>query len=222
MDDIKYEQFGRDFIGHLRDRGLGNIPKRELDVLILHLLERHSSLAALSNGQAAVALRVPDSRVRSLRLEAALRYAPDLRQEFRLRLVTLLERSKLRVASDQVELVIEDAFTRSMLLSELKAQGSAGDWSFNSEIIRVGVEPLLEVLVNAIPDDDLAKVKSRLGATTVGHARKEAKDALRRVFEKLKERATGGVADLAADAVTGVLKELPKAVLGAELLKLWL
>jgi hypothetical protein len=35
MDDIKYEQFGRDFIGHLRDRGLGNIPKRELDVLIL-------------------------------------------------------------------------------------------------------------------------------------------------------------------------------------------
>lgn len=78
MDDLDNAAFGKAIANELRNRGLGNIAKRELEVLLLHLLQKHSSLGAMSNGEAAMVLRAPSTKIRSLRLEVALRYTEDL------------------------------------------------------------------------------------------------------------------------------------------------
>jgi hypothetical protein len=201
VKDLDEAGFGRAFVAAVRDRGLGNFTKRELDVLILHLLETHSGLAALSNGDAGLLLRAPASRIRALRLDSALRFAGDLHGEFRKRLTDLVQKSRLRTTDGKVVLVVEDSFTRDVLLSELKKHQSYGSWSFNSELVTVDVDALVAVLVSQMSGAELADAKRKLKESSdVGVV--EALRALGgKVFGRLEETAVDGVANVTAEAL---------------------
>ncbi len=219
MDDLNHAAFGEALAETILQRGLGNLSKREVDVLLLHLLERHSSLSTKSNGEVAMILRAPSSRIRSLRLEAALRYSNDLAAEFRNRLSALVRSAKLVEKDSVVTMVIEDSFTKDTLLSQLKSKGSSGDWSFNAEIVRVEVDALLEVLIDLIPPEELAVARSGMGATTTLQVKKKLREGGVTLFAKLKEKAIDGVATLTADSIKDAAKQAAPQV-GLTLIRL--
>jgi len=218
VDGVNYASFGREVADAIEERGLGNFTKRELDVLLLHLLEKHSSLGDLSNGDAGRLLRAPASRIRSLRADATLRYSGNIQEEFRSRLRRLIQSSRMRVGPDELVLVVEDAFTRDMLLAELKKKGSFGSWSFNSEVLTVKIGALLEVLVDQFADAELAAMRKELGATSADGARRKLREGGRAIFDKLKEKAEEGVATLTGQAITDAARQaLPQ--MGAVLVR---
>lgn len=211
MKDLNEAVFARDLVAVIRERGLGNFTKRELDVLILHLLQQHSSLGSLSNGDAGLALRAPASRIRALRLDAALRFAGDLHGEFRKRLSTLVRASRLRTNDGEIVLVVEDSFTRDILLSELKKNGSYGSWSFNAELVTVKVDALVAVLVSQMPEAELAEAKRKLKESSDGRVQATLRALGARVFGRLEDTAVDGAVDGVLDVTTEALRRAASA-----------
>lgn len=172
---INEKAIGAALIRIVRDRGLGSMPKTELDALLLHLIEEHSN-AAMSNSELALLMRAPVARIKRLRHEAVLRFGgDDLNALFRRRLQALVrtanfEFSSLKSASGKpnetrIVMVIEDEFIRSQLLGHLKKVGSHADWSFNSELLKVDPQALLRVMIEILPGNEIEKLASNLNLT---------------------------------------------------------
>lgn len=210
MDDsLDAASFGQALFDEISRRGLGNIPKREMDILLLHLLELHGGFASLTNGELSVRLRTTEAKIRGLRHEASLRFSEDLRDEYRRRLSTVLARATLHLKKDRVVFVVEDRFVRSMLLTDLKAQGSYADWSFNSELLQVDPDALVEVLVSQISESELTDVKGTLGVGTTAAVRSKVRDALQQGLAKVKAKATDEVVDIGSDWIKDAMEALP-------------
>jgi len=209
-DQLDAEAFGRALYDEISRRGLGNIPKREMDILLLHLLEVHGGLSTLSNGELSTRFRTTETKIRGLRHEASLRFSEDLEEEYRRRLNRLIESASLHVKRDRVVCVVEDRFLRSMLLSDLKATGAYADWSFNSELLQIDPEALASVIVERLPESDLAGLRTELGLSTVGEVKGVLRGALTRTVEAIKKKATDDVVELGLDWVKAAAKDLPK------------
>lgn len=74
--------FKAKFLDHYLVSGMGSFPKRDIDVLVMHLLEEGGAkdlqpMKGMSNQQVSLKLRTPLSKIKSLRYEAALKYGGD-------------------------------------------------------------------------------------------------------------------------------------------------
>jgi len=49
MDNVDCEGFGREFLDVYLSRGMGTLSKREIDILVMHLLSKHAGIASVGN-----------------------------------------------------------------------------------------------------------------------------------------------------------------------------
>src|SRR5262245_61386122 len=68
------EQFAHKLLTKLSEQAFGAMPKRELELLLFHLLSQTEKLRAMNTYDWANLLRISESRVRALRADAALRF----------------------------------------------------------------------------------------------------------------------------------------------------
>lgn len=79
MSEVKVKDpaaFVKAFLERYLGNGFGTMQKREIDVLVFHLISDISQIKGQSNYEIANFLKVSESRVKSLRLDAGLRYRP--------------------------------------------------------------------------------------------------------------------------------------------------
>lgn len=203
--------FGRSVADELQRRGLGSASKRELEALLLHLIERHSGLGALSNHDAGLLLRAQAQRIKTLRHEATLRFEEDIQGVARTKLADAMKRGRYDSGSDMVILVIEDAFGRDAVLAAFKRHGGHGDWKGgNSEVLQARSELVATVLAASLPAEDVEKFVSAVNRGKPGPARKAFKSIMTAVFSEMRNRGAGGVVDLAADQVGAHLADLAR------------
>jgi hypothetical protein len=137
--------FVSDFLQEYLSDGLGAKNKREIDILIMNLLMKYGDLAAKSNQELSIMLRATESRVKSLRYEARLKYPPDaeyVKREF----LYILLRSQFDFARGKIVFAIEDEFLRHAIQGQLKTKGMFADSSFNTEIVKIDRSSLEAVI----------------------------------------------------------------------------
>ncbi len=147
------DAFKSQFLNAYLANGLGSLSKRDIDVLVIHLLDEYGMtdgkpLKALSNQSASVLLRAPNPRIKALRYEATLKYTPNNQDLAKSRLLEVIARSQLDSDKKRIGLVIEDSFTRNWLQGHMKDHGLVFDGSFNSEIVRADADQLCNVLLS--------------------------------------------------------------------------
>ena len=200
IPNLDAANFGKSVAEELQRRGLGSPSKRELEALLLHLLEKHSALGELSNHDAGLLLRAQAQRIKTLRHEATLRFEEDVERVAGDRLAAAIKNGRYDSGSDMVILVIEDAFGREAVLASLKQHGGYGDWKGgNSEIIQAKSELVTTILQASLPEDEVGKFVSAVNKGKSGPARKAFKAIMRAVFSEMKDRGAGGVVELATD-----------------------
>ena len=161
IPNLDAANFGKSGAEELQRRGLGAPSKRELEALLLHLLEKHSALGELSNHDAGLLLRAQAQRIKTLRHEATLRFEEDVERVAGDRLAAAIKTGRYDSGSDMVILVIEDAFGREAVLASLKQHGGYGDWKGgNSEIIQAKSELVTTILQASLPEDEVGKFVS--------------------------------------------------------------
>lgn len=211
IPNLDAANFGRSVAEELQRRGLGSPSKRELEALLLHLLERHSDLGKLSNHDAGLLLRAQASRIKTLRHEATLRFEEDIERVAGDRLAAAIKNGRYDSGSDMVILVIEDAFGREAVLAALKRHGGYGDWKGgNSEIIQARSELVATVLEASLPEGEVDKFVSAVNKGKSGPARKAFKSIMTAVFSEMRDRGAGGVIDLAKDLAGAHLADLAR------------
>jgi len=147
------EAFVKQFIKEYLADGFGAMPKREIDILVMSLLLEYANLADKSNHDLSILLQSTESRIKSIRYEAKLKYPPDedyVKREF----LVLLARSQFEFdkrgivepAQGKIVFVMEDDYLRYAIQGRLKAKGMFADTSFNKEIVKISPDSLLAVI----------------------------------------------------------------------------
>ena len=153
----EYEAFARDFEKLYLGRGFGSMNKNELEVLLFHLLKKHSKdFADKSNFERACALRISETKIKRLAYEANMSYGAlddAEKKELQTQFLSLLSEAKIQNDKGTLRFAVEDKFMRSVIYEDLKQQGFYLDSSFNSEIVSIQKEALIALLDLYYADD---------------------------------------------------------------------
>jgi hypothetical protein len=178
-----------DFYEEYLSRGFGNMPKRDLDVLIFHLLEKRGDFIGKSNFQIARILRTTPTKIKSLKYESVLRFDnADINNESFLkeRFASYLKNSPpLEFDDKYLKLQIEDPVLIDHLKAICKENGIITDGSFNGEILKVDESSFINLLEKIRFDNDKKGLKQFKTTYKTPY-----KDFLKKVWETAKDEGT--------------------------------
>ena len=141
----KQKEFVKEFLSEYSSDGISAKTKREIDILVMNLLMNYAGLADKSNQELSILLQAPESKIKSLRYEARLKYPPDadyVKREF----LYILTKSQFDFEKGMIIFAIEDEFLRHAIQGQLKAKGMFADSSFNTELVKISRSSLEAVI----------------------------------------------------------------------------
>lgn len=144
------DSFKEEFLKHYLSVGIGALGKKDIDALVMHLLDKYgldgAPLHKYPNQEVSALLRAPAAKIKQLRYEAGLKYGGRVEDQAKARLLMALSQAVLEIESKKICLIIEDALAKNWLQGQLKNNGLIFDYSFNTEIIKVEPKGLFSVL----------------------------------------------------------------------------
>lgn len=118
------------------------------------------------------------------------------------RLLAALSKASLEPDEEKVLLIIEDSLAKNWLQGQLKIHQHIFDYSFNTEIVKVSVSGLFEVLDSVFDSHELEKFKKDY---EIAKSRKTAEERIA-AFKKVARKFAEGAAKSAGGGVVSVLK----------------
>lgn len=197
--------FKEKFLSHYLAAGMGSFSKRDIDVLIMHLLNEEGTtnsipLKDMTHQQVSFLLRTPITKIKSLRYEAALKYggsSDNLAEQAKIEFFKICARAKFEVTEKLVCFVIEDTLTKNWLQGELKKNGLIFDNSFNTEIVKVSFENFCDILQAIYGDVNAKSFVEKIKTTKSAHAI----DTLKKEFFKGLAKGLGGAIPTAIKSI---------------------
>lgn len=194
--------FKEKFLHYYLQSGFGTLPKRDIDALVMHLLDEEGiegkyPLGNLTNQQVSIQLKIPVARVKSLRYEAALKFGDNDEDRAKMRFLTILAKSTFEAEKDRIVFIMEDMFISKWVQGLLKEKGIIFDSSFNTEIIKIPSESFCDLLDHLYNHAMPVKIlRERI---------EEAKGQQSKIsFAELKKEFIQGIAKTLGGHITGI------------------
>ena len=148
--------FAEKFLERYLDNGFGSMSKRDIDVLVFHLLAGSEDILGMSNYHVGNTLRISETRVKSLKLEASLKYAQPNHKEVIAGIVQALieEMKKPEFQDGYVELGLEDPVQKRELEEAIKRIGHHVEYGINREVLKMKPLGLLEIVMDNVEDGE--------------------------------------------------------------------
>lgn len=181
MAKMQNQSVGDQFLDEYLSRGLGNMPKREIDVYIFHLMRQEGAFDGMSVSDISNELRITPNRVKSLMYEASLRFEPQMDEyELKKRLVHYFTSSPIvDVDSKWVMIQFEDPILRDGFTALAKKQLQLTDRSFGSEIVKISKHKYSDVLISMIDKNEVKKLDKEVKKL----AKKDQPTTLRKLID---------------------------------------
>ena len=114
MTRAEKQRFAEEFLSRYLAHGFSSIPKSEIDLLVFHLLSETTDYREKSNYELATMLQIPESRIKTLRLNSALKYREINSKAILSRVVQRFVASEQFASfeSGKVEISLEDPIER--------------------------------------------------------------------------------------------------------------
>ena len=155
--------FAREFLGKYISVGFGALSKREVDLLLIQLLQKHfKDFRDKSDFDAALLLRSTKRKIRGLRDEVSFREAKD--EEFlQTHLRNELKRAEVLPGDHGVvKLQLDDAVLRGYAEKIVRTEFGIVDSSFNSAILQLSGEKYLLLCLTVLTSDEQKMAKQVL------------------------------------------------------------
>jgi len=189
---LKYEiakekEFIEEFLTAYTDRGFGSLSKREIDVLLMHLLMKYSDVSSKSNHRLSIDFLISPTKIKNLRYEAKLKYS-RVDNSFKTEFFQLLGKVKFKQQQNDIWIMlsVEDELLKQYIQAKIKEKGSFTDSSFNSEIVKVELNDFVNLL------DELFDESEKIKITNVLNQLAEQKD---NKFKEIMFKFCEGLAD---------------------------
>lgn len=199
--------FKEDFLENYLKFGLGSMPKSDIDALVMHLLDIYGTngsgpLSIYSNQTVSERLKTPVSKVKKVRYDAALKFGGRIEDQAKGRLLAAISKASLEPDGEKILLIIEDTLAKNWLQGQLKIHQHIFDYSFNTEIVKVSVTGLFQVLESVFDAEEIAEFRQGYE-----NAKKEKTSEARvAAFKGVAKKFAEGAAKAAGDGVFKVLK----------------
>jgi hypothetical protein len=142
------QRFALEFIEMYLSMGFGSLPKREIDLFVFNYLINSSEYKNKSNYDLANAFKIPESKIKTLKLNSALKYREFDTQSILGHLVNRLINSDqfATLTENKIEISIEDPLEKRELENFLKSRGYYAEYTLNNEILKISLPNLLELI----------------------------------------------------------------------------
>jgi hypothetical protein len=140
-----------EFITTYLQRGFGSMNKNDLEVWVFNQLLQDSNKQNYSDYDFSIELRIPQTKVKRLRYEAALVYQQKTSEEYNQTFLKLLQKAKIKSPnSDIIQFSMEDKGLYLYVDNILKKEGRFSDRSHNNEIMQICKEDLVHLLTHCL------------------------------------------------------------------------
>lgn len=162
MTPEEHQTFAEEFLPKYLAHGFGSMPKSEIDLLAFYLLSQTAEFRNKTNYELAALLKIPESRVKTLRLNSALKYK-DINSKAILGQVVLRFIGSEQFAvfdSGKVELSLEDPIEKREIENFLKVRGYHAEYTLNTEVLKISPLRLFELIIENVerPDEEFNRI----------------------------------------------------------------
>lgn len=156
------------------DRGLGAISKKDYELLVFHHLSGSEALQADGNYCLANKLKITETKVKALRLEASIRYKQANHLAVLANIVQRIidEMNKPEFAGEMVSITLENPVDRREFEHAVKAAGYSVEYGINREILKIKILALFEVILANVDQAD-----TRFKEIVQAHVRTKARQS---------------------------------------------
>ena len=156
LTEDQYKQFGEKFVERFLAHGFGAMTKTEIDILVYYLLSESSEIKDKSNYHVANKLQITESKVKSMRLNAALKYKQANHKAVLANIVTRVtdEMAKPEFESGKVTITIENPVEQRELEHAIKSVGRNIEYGLNKELLKISPIALFELVVSNLENPE--------------------------------------------------------------------
>lgn len=194
---------------YCEEYGFGSMNKNDFEVFIFGQLLQMSEYKGKSNYELSLLLHIPETKIKRLRYESALRNVMP-NTDYKVEVYKLLERAQLRADKKKIVFQVEDVMIKSYISSVLKQNGRMLDLSFNPELIVLYLDDFQYLANEVYPKEEMDRVMKEAKKLSNASVQKEIswKDIMGWVVE-------GAVSGAASGATSAIMTNLtPLGIIG--------
>lgn len=156
LTEDQYKEFGEKFVERFMAHGFGSMTKSEVDILVFHLLSGSAEIKNKSNYHIANKLQITESKVKSLRLNSALKYKQANHKDVLASIVTRVtdEMGKPEFEGDKVTITLENPVEQRELEHAIKSVGRNIEYGINRELLKITPIALFELVVSNLENPE--------------------------------------------------------------------
>ena len=142
----KRENFSKEFLSHYLYASFGSMSKSEIEILIFHLLS--SDFEGLSNYEISNLLKISETKVKRLDMNAHLRYPRQSGDEIvRETLVDIAKKfgAIYDEQNGEVKIHIQSSVQKREMVNAINNLGSFADYGLNNEILKIRINTLFSL-----------------------------------------------------------------------------
>jgi hypothetical protein len=148
LTDQEAKSLGISLSGLIQERGLGAISKKDYELLIFHHLSEAAALRSDGNYVLANKLKVTETKIKALRLEASIRHKPANHKAVLGVIVQRIldEMSKPDFSGGVVSIALENPVDRREFEYAVKLAKHSVEYGINREILKIDALALFEII----------------------------------------------------------------------------
>lgn len=156
------------------DRGLGALSKKDYELLVFHHIAKSQELRSSRNYVLANSLKITETKVKAMRLEASIRHSPPNHKAVLGSIVQRIldEVTKPEFSGDRVSISLEDPVDRRELEYAAKLAQHSVEYGRNREILEITPLALFEIIIANVENPDV-RIKELVQARIKAKARQQ-------------------------------------------------
>ena len=174
--------------------GFGSVSKRDIDLLLFHHITQSKEKKGKSNYELAALLKIPESRIKALRLASALKHQVINSKAIIGNVIIRLAKAQQYTAIEngKIEISLEDPIEKREIENFLKSKGYFAEYSFNAEVLRIAPARLFELIVENLEHPKAQfdiLVRQCIDDQTISERILESAPTLKQKFTSLRKEA---------------------------------
>lgn len=162
LDQDQQNYFSCEFIKRYLEYGFGSMSKSEIDALVFYLISESKEIKNKTNYYIANKLKIPESKVKYLKLNSALKYNQASHKAVLANIVSRItnEIQKPEFLDGQVTITIEDPVEQRELEHAIKSIGKTIEYGLNKELFKISPISLFELVISNLenPEKEFKKI----------------------------------------------------------------
>lgn len=198
------------FLEHYMSPAFGALPKAEVDLLVLQLLEDLGAVSPQPSVYELVSkLRVTRTKARSLIYSRELRSSTPAQLDQRVR--ALLQRPLIQKAGEVFVLEVENPLVADHLRAQVQALGYVADGSFSPSVVKLSLDAISALMESQLSKEQQAAVKEVLVAA--GAPDTSVRGVIKASLKKLATKLASDTGEALMEQASAYLKPLLEAKL---------